>query len=98
MFIQKEYETFIKNINASESDKFMESDEEEKYLTYEMLDYYMGTKIKLNEKIETIERAIYAITKDNSRAINMIRISLSHHNTLEEIDKLVEKLESIRNL
>ena len=59
---------------------------------------YVGIGSACNEKIETIERAIYAITKDNSRAINMIRISLSHHNTLEEIDKLVEKLESIRNL
>ena len=59
---------------------------------------YVGIGSACNEKVETIERAIYAITKDNSRAINMIRISLSHHNTLDEIDKLVEKLESIRKL
>ena len=59
---------------------------------------YVGIGSACNEKIETIERAIYAITKDNTRAVNMIRISLSHHNTLEELDQLIEKLESIRNL
>ena len=59
---------------------------------------YVGIGSACNEKIETIERAIYAITKDNARAINMIRISLSHHNTYEEIDMLVKNLESIRNL
>ena len=37
---------------------------------------YVGIGSACNEKVETIERAIYAITKDNARAINMIRIRI----------------------
>lgn len=49
------------------------SDEEEKYLTYEMLDYYMGTKIKLNEKIESILRAYI----DEQRALKDLSVNES---------------------
>ena len=58
----------------------------------EAADIYVGVGSACNEKTKTIERAIYAITLDNTRAINMIRISLSHHNTYQEIDILVNKI------
>lgn len=59
---------------------------------------YVGIGSACNEKTKTIERAVQAITNDEKRSINMIRISLSYHNTKEEIDILINKLESIGNL
>lgn len=61
-------------------------------------DIYVGVGSACNEKTKTLERAIFAITQDEKRAMNMVRISLSHHNSIEEIDILVKKLESIGNL
>lgn len=58
-------------------------------------DIYVGIGSACNEKTKTIERAVYAITKNETRAINMIRISLSYHNTKEEIDYLVEKIKGL---
>lgn len=58
----------------------------------EASDIYVGVGSACNEKTKTIERAVYAITLDNTRAINMIRISLSHHNTYQEIDILINKI------
>ena len=55
----------------------------------------VGIGSACNEKTKTIERAIFAITESETRAINMIRISLSQYNTKEEIDYLVEKLEKL---
>lgn len=55
----------------------------------------VGIGSACNEKTKTIERAIYAITEDETRAVNMIRISLSQHNTKDEIDYLIEKLEKL---
>lgn len=61
----------------------------------EQFDIYVGVGSACNEKTKNIERAVYAITNDEKRAINMIRISLSHHNTIEEIDCLIEKLQKL---
>lgn len=38
------------------------------------------------------------LTDDEKRAINMIRISLSHLNTKEEIDILIEKLKELERI
>lgn len=58
---------------------------------------YVGIGSACNEKNKTIERAIYAITKNETRAINMIRISISYHNTKEEIDYLIQKIKELGN-
>ncbi len=58
---------------------------------------YVGIGSACNEKVETLERSIMAITLDKTRALNMIRISLSADNTLDEMDILIEKLKRIGN-
>ncbi len=64
----------------------------------EQFQIYVGIGSACNEKTKTVERAVDAITNDEKRAINMIRISLSHHNTISEIDTLINKIESMENL
>ena len=60
--------------------------------------YNMLPVARWNEKTQTLERAIMVLTDDEKRAINMIRISLSHLNTKEEIDILIEKLKEIERI
>ena len=61
----------------------------------EKADIYVGIGSACNEKIQTLERTILAISLDKERANNMIRISLSTHNTKEDIDLLVNKLQEL---
>ena len=58
----------------------------------------VGIGSACNEKTQTLERAIMVLTDDEKRAINMIRISLSHLNTKEEIDILIEKLKELERI
>ena len=60
--------------------------EEEKYLTYEMLDYYMGTTIKLNEKIESILRAYV----DEQRALKDLSVKESIKTGWENYYELID--------
>lgn len=62
------------------------TDEEEKYLTYEMLDYYMGTEIVLNEKIESILRAYI----DEQRALKDLNVNQSIVTGWEDYYDLIE--------
>ena len=52
----------------------------------------------INNSNIQFERAIMVLTDDEKRAINMIRISLSHLNTNEEIDILIEKLKELERI
>lgn len=58
----------------------------------------VGIGSACNEKNQTLEKAVMSLTNDEKRAINMIRISLSHLNTKEEIDILVEKLKELERI
>ena len=64
----------------------------------ELQDIYVGVGSACNERTKTLERAIMELTNDEERAINMIRISLSHYNTKEEIDILIDKLIELERL
>ena len=57
----------------------------------------VGVGSACNEKTKTLERSVYALTNSIERSYNMIRISLSHHNTYQEIDYLIEKLQELGN-
>lgn len=58
----------------------------------ESKDIYVSISSACSSKLKTIDRTLYAITKDNDRSISSIRISLSYHNTISEIDTLVNTL------
>lgn len=64
----------------------------------EQLDIYVGIGSACNERQKTLERAIMSITLDETRAINMIRISLSEQNTREEIDQLINGLKQLERI
>lgn len=61
----------------------------------EQNDIYVGIGSACNEKTKNLERAILALDNDPTRAINMIRISLSVHNTKDEINLLINKINEI---
>ena len=48
-----------------------------------------------NAKLKKPDRVILAMTNDLERATSTIRISLSYHNTKEEIDTLIEHLKTL---
>jgi cysteine desulfurase len=57
----------------------------------------VGIGSACNEKSKTLERSVFALTNSVEKSYNMIRISLSHHNTYQEIDYLIEKLQELGN-
>ena len=63
----------------------------------ESLDIYVSIGSACNSKSMKQERAILYTTKDEDRTISSIRISLSHHNTIEEIDILIKALKDYLN-
>ncbi len=64
----------------------------------EQSDIYVGIGSACNEKQVTLERAIMALTDDTTRAINMIRISLSESNTKEEIDQFIAAFKQMERI
>lgn len=64
----------------------------------EQYDIYVGIGSACNEKQQTLERAIQVLTDETWRAINMIRISLSEHNTTQEIDELIVRIKALERM
>ena len=56
---------------------------------------YVSTGSSCSSKIKKPEKTILAVTHDEKRASNSIRISLSHLTTLDEVKRLVEVINSI---
>lgn len=56
---------------------------------------YVSTGSACSSKLRKPERTVYALTKNEKRALTSIRISLSHLTTYEEIDALVTVLNKI---
>lgn len=63
----------------------------------EQSNIYLGYGSACNAKTKQLEPTIMAIYNDQKRASNAVRISLSTSNTIDEIDKLLEKLKEIGN-
>lgn len=57
---------------------------------------YVSTGSSCSSKLKKPEKTIFAMTSDEKRASNTIRISLSHLTKMEEIEKLVEVINAIR--
>jgi cysteine desulfurase len=55
-------------------------------------DIMVSTGAACSSKERRLEKTVYATTYDEQRAMSSIRISLSHLNTIEEIDTLIEAL------
>jgi len=64
---------------------------------FEQFDIYVGIGSACNAKTRNLEPTLMATYHDEQRAINAVRISLSHSNTISEIDRFLEKLIEIGN-
>ena len=58
----------------------------------EQKEIYVSIGSACGSKTKKPEKTIYALTNDLALATTSIRISLSHHNTKEEIDTLIKEL------
>ena len=56
---------------------------------------YVSVGSACNAKIKKPDRVIYELTKDEARASATLRISLSHHNTKEEVDELIKGIKDL---
>ena len=56
---------------------------------------YVSIGSACNAKIKKPDRVIYEMTKDEKRATSSLRISLSYHNEMWEIDELVNSLKTL---
>ena len=56
---------------------------------------YVSVGSACNAKIKKPDRVIYELTKDEARASATLRISLSHHNTKEEVDELIKSIKDL---
>jgi cysteine desulfurase len=64
----------------------------------EQEDIYISTGSACSSKLKKPERTILCVTNDQNRALSSLRISLSHLSTREEIEKLIEALEKVKNV
>ena len=55
---------------------------------------YVAIGSACNSKIKKPEKTVFSVTQDEQRATTSIRISLSYHNTFNEIDMLYDALKS----
>lgn len=63
----------------------------------ESKDIFVAIGSACNSKTKKPEKTVFSITNDELRATTSIRISLSYHNTKEEIDLLINALKSYLN-
>lgn len=63
--------------------------------TLEANDIYVSTGSSCSSKLAKPEKTIYAISKDESRARSVIRISLSYLTTIDEVKELVRVLNNL---
>ncbi len=82
----KSYSPYILNISIlnTESETFIH------YL--EKYEIYVAAGSACNSKIKKPEKTIYAMYKDERRAVTSLRISLSYASTKEEIDEFIKRL------
>ncbi len=76
----------FKNIKAETAMHFLEEN-----------DILVGIGSACNEKTKMVDRSVYALTKSETKAYHMIRISLGYHNTIQELDYFIEKLQELGN-
>ena len=63
--------------------------------TLEQKDIYVSTGSSCSSKLAKPEKTVYAISKDDKRAKSVLRISLSFLTTKNEVEQLVEVLNSL---
>jgi len=64
--------------------------------TLEQDEIYVSTGSACSSKLQTPEKTILALTKDEKRALRSIRITLSHLTTKQELDELIKSINKIR--
>jgi len=63
--------------------------------TLEDQDIMVSTGAACSSKEKRLEKTVFETTSDEQRAMTSIRISLSHHTTMEEVEKLLSALSAI---
>lgn len=59
---------------------------------------YISTTSACTATTKDLDKTLIATFNDESRAINAVRISFSHENTIEEVDTLLEKIKELETI